>query len=79
MDLGLNIFNNTAQCSTCHVLKAANSNGALGPNLDEIRPIKEQVINSVKNGIGVMPSFEGILTEEEIEAVSYFVSESAGK
>ena len=42
-------------------------------------PTLSQVMMAVKNGIGVMPSFDGILTSEEIEAVSYFVSEKAGK
>jgi len=28
------------------------------------------------NGAGVMPSYQGILTEEEMKAVSYYVSES---
>jgi len=32
---------------------------------------------AVKNGIGVMPSMLGILSEEEIKAVSYYVAESA--
>ncbi|MBO6489047.1 MAG: cytochrome c, partial [Pelagibacteraceae bacterium] len=32
----------------------------------------------VINGIGVMPPFEGTLSSEEIEAVAYFISASAG-
>jgi mono/diheme cytochrome c family protein len=28
------------------------------------------------NGIGVMPSYQGILSGDEIDAVSYYVSES---
>ncbi len=79
MDLGLDVYKNKAQCGTCHTLQAASSQGQIGPNLDQLAPIMSQVMNSVKNGIGVMPRFEGILTEEEINAVSYFVSETAGK
>ena len=79
MDLGLDVYNNKAQCGSCHTLHAAGSEGQIGPNLDQLRPISSQVMMSVKNGIGVMPSFDGILTTEEIEAVSYFVSEKAGK
>ena len=76
MDLGLDIFNNKAECSSCHKLKSANSNGEIGPNLDQLRPTLEQVLAAVTRGIGVMPAFDGILNLKEIEAVSYFVSES---
>ena len=31
----------------------------------------------VKNGIGVMPAFEGMLSSEEIEAVAHYVSIAA--
>ncbi len=79
MILGLEIFNNKAQCGTCHVLKAAGSNGQIGPNLDQIKPQENQIILAVKNGIGVMPSWEGTLTEEEIEAVAYYVFKSTNK
>ena len=33
--------------------------------------------NVVKNGIGVMPAFEGMLSSEEIEAVAHYVSIAA--
>ena len=79
MELGLDIYKNKAQCGTCHILNAAISEGEIGPNLDNLMPTLSQVMMAVKNGIGVMPSFDGILTSEEIEAVSYFVSEKAGK
>ena len=59
-----------------HMLKDAGSNGQIGPNLDEIRPEKNRVIVAVTNGIGVMPAYQGQLTVEEIEAVSYYVSKS---
>ena len=76
MDLGLDIFINKAECTTCHKLKSTNSNGEIGPNLDQLRPTFEQVLTAVMRGIGVMPAFDGILNSKEIEAVSYFVSES---
>ena len=34
-------------------------------------------MDSVTNGIGVMPSFLEILSDEEINAVAYYVSESS--
>ena len=79
MDLGLEVYNNKAQCGTCHVLQAAGSEGQIGPNLDMLRPQISQIINAVTNGIGVMQAWEGILTYEEIEAVAYYVFNSTNK
>ena len=78
MELGLGVYNDKAQCGMCHALQAAGSEGQIGPNLDQLRPSIPQVIAVVTNGIGVMPPFEGILSSEEIEAVAYFISASAG-
>lgn len=79
MELGLEIFNSKAQCGMCHTLQSAGSKGQIGINLDQLKPLKSQVVLAVTNGIGVMPSFEGMLSSEEIEAVSYFVSTSTNQ
>ena len=76
MELGLEVFTNKAQCGMCHTLQSAGSKGQIGTNLDQLRPLMPQVVSAVTNGIGVMPSFEGMLSVEEIEAVAYFVSTS---
>ena len=73
---GKEIFLNAGNCATCHSLKDAGSNAMVGPNLNEIRPDIGRVKNTVLNGIGVMPAYQGILSGEEIDAVSYYVSES---
>ena len=73
---GKEIFLNAGNCATCHSLKDAGSNAMVGPNLNEIRPDIGRVKNAVLNGIGVMPAYQGILSGEEIDAVSYYVSES---
>ena len=78
-DKGKDIFLNIAVCSTCHILADAGYEGQIGPNLNEIRPDKIRVINTVTNGIGVMPAYDGQLTKEEIEAVAHYVSISASK
>ena len=75
-EIGKDVFLNKAVCSTCHTLADAGSSSNIGPNLNEIRPNKMRVINTVTNGIGVMPSYEGELTSEEIEAVAHYVSTS---
>ena len=78
-DKGKDIFLNIAVCSTCHILADAGSDGQIGPNLNDIKPDKMRVVNSVTYGIGVMPAYEGQLTKEEIEAVAHYVSISASK
>ena len=79
MTLGLEVYNNKAQCGVCHTLQSAGSEGQIGPNLDQINVQMSQIIYAVTNGIGVMPPWEGILTSEEIEAVAYYVFNSANK
>ena len=76
-DLGKDLFLNN--CGVCHTLSDAQSSGMIGPNLNEIRPVKDQVINTVTRGIGVMMSFEGILSSEEIEAVAHYVAVAANQ
>ena len=79
MVLGLDIYNNKAQCGVCHTLQAAGSTGAIGPNLDQLKSLKLQIVAAVTNGIGVMQAWEGILTYEEIEAVAHYVFNSTNK
>ena len=79
MVLGLDVYNNKAQCGVCHTFQAAGSAGNIGPNLDQLKLQMSQVIYAVTNGIGVMQAWEGILTNEEIEAVAYYVFNSTNK
>ena len=79
MAFGLDVYNNKAQCGVCHILQAAGSTGNIGPNLDQLKPSMERIIYAVKNGIGVMQAWEGILTSGEIEAVAYYVFNSTNK
>ena len=79
MTLGLEVYNEKAMCGSCHALKAAGSDGDIGPNLDILKPQISQVILAVTNGIGVMPPWKGILTTQEIEAVAHYVFNSTNK
>ena len=82
MTKGLEIFNETAACAACHILKAAGSEGNIGPNLDTVSNLTiDSVKDIVTHGLGVMPAFgEGeILTKEEIDIVSFYVVSSANK
>ena len=79
MVIGLEVYNNKAQCGVCHTLQSAGSAGNIGPNLDQLKPSIAQIIYAVTNGIGVMQAWEGILTYEEIEAVAYYIFNSTNK
>ena len=79
MDLGLDVYNNKAECGACHTLQAAGSEGQIGPDLDLLKPQMNKIIAVVTNGIGVMQAWEGILSYEEIEAVAYYVFQSTNK
>ena len=78
-EMGKTIFLEQGNCAACHMLADAKSNGEIGPNLNQIKPSIVRVINTVTNGIGVMPSYEGLLSTQEIEAVAHYVSISAGE
>ena len=74
---GKEVFLEAGNCAACHTLSDAGSNAMIGPNLNEIRPDIQRIIMAVRNGIGVMPAMEGILSDEEIDAVAHYVSISA--
>lgn len=77
---GKQVFTQEAQpsCTVCHTLSDAGSAGAIGPNLDELKPSREQVINAVTGGVGIMPAFEDSLSSEQIQAVARYVSHVTG-
>jgi mono/diheme cytochrome c family protein len=75
---GKTVFESSG-CSSCHTLKAAGASGTVGPNLDEAKPPAELVVDRVTHGRGVMPSFQGQLSEKQIQDVAAFVSSSAGE
>ena len=74
---GKEVFLGAGNCAACHTLSDAGSVGEIGPNLNQIRPQVQTILMSVRNGAGVMPAMEGILSDEEIEAVAHYVSISA--
>ncbi len=74
---GKEVFLEAGNCAACHSLSDAGSIAEIGPNLNQIRPQVQTILMAVKNGIGVMPAMEGILSDEEIEAVAHYVSIAA--
>jgi cytochrome c oxidase subunit I len=67
----------SAGCGGCHTFEAAGSSGSVGPNLDELAPSFDQVVEQVTNGGGAMPAFAGELPEQEIRDVATYVSSRA--
>lgn len=65
-------------CAVCHTLKDAGAEGAIGPNLDDLKPSYSHVKEMVRQGAGIMPSFDESLTDEQIEAVATYVSHITG-
>ena len=74
---GKQIF--TQNCKGCHTLKDAGATGAVGPNLDDLKPPKATIVRQVNNGGGPMPAFKGKLTPAQINAVATYVSTVAGQ
>ena len=68
-------------CSTCHVLRAANGVGKVGPNLDQLRPPKNLTLDAIAKGRargqGQMPA--ELLDGEDATNVAEFVARVAGR
>ena len=65
-------------CGTCHTLADAETTGTTGPALDDTSLTAVAIEEQVRNGSGVMPAFEGDLSDQEIQDVSAYVDEAAG-
>ncbi|MBY0236096.1 MAG: cytochrome c [Burkholderiaceae bacterium] len=79
LDLGKQLFTKSAKpaCALCHTLRDAQSEGAVGPVLDEIKPDAERVKRALRNGLGNMPAFPH-LSEAELAALARYVSQASG-
>lgn len=74
------LFNQTSApaCALCHTLQDAGAQGAVGPNLDELKPDAGRVARALRNGIGQMPSYRDKLSEQQIEALARYVVQASG-
>lgn len=81
LEQGRQVFLEQAQpsCSLCHTLREAGASGAVGPDLDQLKPDAARVAAAVSNGLGVMPPFAETLSAEQIRAVAHYVSSVAGQ
>jgi mono/diheme cytochrome c family protein len=65
------------KCGNCHTLKAAGTTGTIGPNLDEEKPPRSEVLAMMKEGPESMPA--NLVSGKDAEAVASFVAANEGK
>ena len=65
-------------CGLCHTLESAGFEGTAAPSLDELRPGYQRVLNAVRQGPGLMPSYAQELSEDEMHDIAAFISREAG-
>ena len=64
------------RCASCHTLAAADANGTVGPNLDELKPDAARVEQAIATAPGVMPP--NLAEGEEAKAIAEYVASNAG-
>jgi mono/diheme cytochrome c family protein len=76
---GRELFGN--RCTLCHTLAASNSVAQVGPNLDQLRPPKETVLDAIKNGRanGNGQMAAGLYTGQDAEDVAEYVAKAVGR
>ena len=67
-----------AGCISCHTLADAKATGTVGPNLDQTKPSYRRATARVTLGKGVMPSFNGQLTTQQLADVASYVVKATG-
>ena len=63
------------QCGVCHALEDAQTKGAIGPKLDELKPSLKQIKNAVNKGLGSMPA-QKQLSEQQLNALAQYIFEA---
>ena len=69
------------RCTQCHTLAASKSVAQVGPNLDNLRPPKELVLDAIKNGRarGQGQMAAGLYQGEDAEDVAAYVAKAVGQ
>lgn len=80
LERGKELFTSKAvpACAICHALADAGAAGAIGPDLDELKPDADRIKKAMKEGIGAMPSFAATMSEEDMNAVAAYVVHATG-
>jgi mono/diheme cytochrome c family protein len=69
------------RCRNCHTLKAANAVAQVGPNLDNLRPPKNLVLDAIHNGRarGNGQMAADLVEGKDAEDVAAFVAKAVGQ
>lgn len=79
LEKGRGIFSDYG-CANCHSLADAGATGHVGPALDGNANLTQDfVVDRITNGQGMMPSFGGQLSKDEIATVAAYVMKVATK
>ncbi|MEX2210588.1 MAG: cytochrome c [Gaiellaceae bacterium] len=65
-------------CGDCHTLADAGTTATVGPNLDELKPTFDQVVQAVQTGPGAMPEFPEV-GGTFLDNLAAYVSTAAGQ
>lgn len=65
-------------CAICHTLQDAGATGAIGPDLDELKPDFARVKKILQDGAGSMPSFSATLDDASMDAIAAYVVHATG-
>jgi mono/diheme cytochrome c family protein len=69
------------RCANCHTLQAANAVAQVGPNLDDLRPPKNLVLDAIHNGRarGNGNMAADLVEGQDAEDVAAFVAKAVGQ
>jgi mono/diheme cytochrome c family protein len=69
------------RCAQCHTLTASKAVAQVGPNLDQLRPPKELVLDAIEKGRsrGSGQMAAGLYTGEDAEDVAAYVAKAVGQ
>jgi cytochrome c6 len=65
-------------CADCHVLRDAGSTSEVGPSLDDSLAPAWFIAQVIRDGVGIMPAFDGQLTDAEIDELARYVESVSG-
>ena len=69
------------RCANCHTLEAANAVAQVGPNLDDLRPPKNLVLDAIHNGRarGAGNMAADLVEGQDADDVAAFVAKAVGQ
>lgn len=66
-------------CGLCHTLESAGFVGTAAPSLDDMQPGYDRVLEAVRTGPGVMPSYSEALSSEELHDLAAYISRETSR